>query len=256
MTRVIAVIPARMGSTRFPGKPLAPICGRPMLEHVYCRTRACGLLEDVIVATCDEGIARAAAAFGARVVMTSDKHERASDRVAEVAGHVPADIIVMVQGDEPLIRPELIEAAVAPMLVDETIACVNLSGAIVTERELHDRNTIKLVTGRDGRVLYFSRQPIPDMGGRPFEVGPWRKQVCVIPFRRAALEAFAGLPRGSLEELESIDMLRFLENGLPVLAVATSAETHAVDVPADVEVVTRIMARHPWPEGEPTGVRG
>ena len=128
MTEIVGVIPARMGSTRFPGKPLVPIRGAPMLEHVFRRTKACRALSRVIIATCDEEIARAAQGFAAQVVMTSAEHERASDRVAEVAGHVAADIVVMVQGDEPLIRPEMIDAAVAPMLADETIACVNLSG--------------------------------------------------------------------------------------------------------------------------------
>jgi 3-deoxy-manno-octulosonate cytidylyltransferase (CMP-KDO synthetase) len=254
LTRIIGVIPARMGSTRFPGKPLAPIRGVPMLEHVYRRVRGCALLDEVYIATCDDAIARAARAIGAQPVMTAATHERASDRVAEIATRYEADVVVMIQGDEPLIRPEMIDSAVAPMLRDSSINCVNLVGRIRSENELRDRNTIKVVTARDGRALYFSREPIPGACGRAFGTVDWRKQVCVIPFRRHALLSFARLPHGSLEELESIDMLRFLENGLAVHTVPTDCETHAVDVPADVPVVAEMMAHHPWPgDGRPSG---
>ena len=254
MTRVLGVIPARMGSTRFPGKPFASIRGVPMLEHVYRRSQACAILSEVVIATCDDVIVRAAAAFGARAVMTSTNHERASDRVAEVAAQDDADIVVMIQGDEPLILPEMIEAAVAPMLGDTSIRCVNLAGRILSEYELADRNTIKLVASLDGRALYFSREAIPSAGGRPFSTVDWRKQVCVIPFRRDALSAFASLPRGRLEELESIDMLRFLENGVDVHVVPIEQETHAVDVPADIEIVTSLLVRNPWHPGGDAGV--
>jgi len=247
LARIIGVIPARMASTRFPGKPLAPIHGVPLLEHVFRRVQSCSMLDEVYVATCDEVIARAARAFGAQAVMTSATHERASDRVAEVAERCATDIVVMVQGDEPLIRPEMIEAAVEPLLRDPSIGCVNLVGRIRSEEELRDRNTIKVVTARDGRALYLSRQPIPSASGRPFGFTDWRKQVCVIPFRRDALLEFTRLPHGPLEELESIDMLRFLENGLPVHTVRTDCETHAVDVAGDVPVVETMMAHHPWP---------
>ena len=119
-----------------------------------------------------------------------------------------------------------------------------------------DRNTIKVVMARDGRALYFSRQPIPSAGGRSFGAVDWRKQVCVIPFRREALLSFASLPRGPLEDLESIDMLRFLENGLDVHVVPTDSETHAVDVPADLEIVSLLLARQPWHADERAGVPG
>jgi len=253
--RVIGVIPARMGSTRFPGKPLASIRGVPMLEHVYRRSQACSILSEIVIATCDDVIVRAAATFGARAVMTSADHARASDRVAEAVAQDDADIVVMIQGDEPLILPEMIEAAVEPMLRDTSIHCVNLAGRILSESELADRNTIKLVASPNGRALYFSREAIPSAGGRTFSAVDWRKQVCVIPFRRDALLAFASLPRGRLEELESIDMLRFLENGVDVHIVPIEHVTHAVDVPADIEIVTSLLARNPWhPDGN-AGVR-
>jgi 3-deoxy-manno-octulosonate cytidylyltransferase (CMP-KDO synthetase) len=236
-----------MGSTRFPGKPLARIQGLTMIEHVYRRSRACALLDEVIIATCDRAIAQAAESFGAPFIMTSAAHDRASDRVAEATARTAADIIVMIQGDEPLIRPEMIESAVTAMLRAPSVGCVNLAGIISSEHEVRDRNTIKVVAALDGNALYFSRQPIPDFGQRRFAKGPCLKQVCVIPFRRRALTSFATLPRGPLEELESIDMLRFLENGQPVRIVTTDIETHAVDVPGDLDVVELMMTRKPWP---------
>lgn len=246
MTEIVGVIPVRMGSTRFPGKPLVPIRGAPMLEHVFRRTKACRALSRVIITTCDEEIARVAQAFEAEVLMTSAQHERASDRAAEVASQVEADIFVTVQGDEPLVRPGMIAAAVGPMVRDASIGCINLAGSIRWDRELRDPNTIKVVSASDGRALYFSRAPVPGRGNRAFSAGVWRKQVCVIPFRRRSLLSFASLPCEPLEEFESIDMLRFLENGQPVHIVLTDVETHAVDVPADLEIVSRLLAREPF----------
>jgi 3-deoxy-manno-octulosonate cytidylyltransferase (CMP-KDO synthetase) len=244
-TRIIAVIPARMGASRFPGKPLAPLHGRPMLEHVFRGTAACALLDEVVIATCDEEIACAAQRFGARVAMTSPSHERASDRVAEAVEFDTADIVVMVQGDEPMIQPSMIETAVAPLLEDESLGCANLAAAIHSRREFTDPNTIKVVRGLDGRALYFSRSPIPAGAGAAVSSANWLKQVCVIPFRREALRRFTALPRGPLEQSESIDMLRFLENGVRVQIVATAIETHAVDTPDDLARVAALMERQP-----------
>ena len=245
MTRVIAVIPARMGSTRFPGKPLAPLLGRPMLEHVFHRVAGCPAVEEVIVATCDEEIRLAVEGFGGRAVMTSPAHERASDRVAEAARGEQADIIVMVQGDEPMVRPQMVSDALAPMLAEPGLACVNLAAPIRTREELVDPNTIKVVTARNGDALFFSREPIPTMGSGTFEEGEWFKQVCVMPFRGEALERFAALAPTRLEVAESIDMLRFLEHGVPVRMVPTDVDTHSVDTPADLRLVEALMRDDP-----------
>src|SRR5919112_219961 len=145
VTRVAAVIPARMGSSRFPEKPLAPLLGRPTLEHVFRRALMCDRLDVVYVATCDEEISVAAEGFGASVIPTSAAHERASDRVAEAAESIEADIVVMIQGDEPLVTPRMIERAVAPLFDDEAVACVNLARRVTREEEYRDRNTIKVV---------------------------------------------------------------------------------------------------------------
>lgn len=239
------MIPARMGSSRFPGKPLALLHGRPMIEHVYARTAGCTLLDDVLIATCDEEIAQVARGFGARSVMTSATHQRATDRIAETCECDPADIIVMVQGDEPMIRPEMVSAAIAPLMENPIIGCVNLASPIRTEIELRSPNTIKIVISRQGTALYFSREPIPTVYGQRFCPGSWYKQVCIIAFRRDALHRFASLPSGPLEIAESIDMLRYIENCIPVHIITTDAVTHAVDTPADLELVELMMADEP-----------
>lgn len=241
MTRIVAVIPARMGSSRFPGKPLAPIHGRSMLEHVFRRTSACPLLDEAFIATCDSEIASAVATFGARAVMTSDRHERASDRVVEACVGDSAGIVVMVQGDEPMIVPDMVSAAIEPLREDEGIQCVNLSARIRTREELVDPNTIKTVMNCRHDALYFSRMAIPYRAKHDLKADRWHKQVCVIAFRRAALESFSTLPQGELESAESIDMLRFLENDIPVRLVETGVYTHAVDSPKDVDLVESLM---------------
>jgi len=244
MSRIIAVIPARMGSSRFPGKPLARICGRPMIEHVVRRAALCDRLDAVYVATCDEAIRTVVEAFGGEVLMTSAAHERASDRVAEAAERIEADIIVMIQGDEPLIAPGMIIAAVAPMLEDSSIKCANLARRIISHSEYADRNTIKVVLNVRGDALYFSRAPIPaiDFAGA---VAPVFKQVCVIPFRRDFLREFARLPPTPLERAESIDMLRVIEHGYSVRMVETNVNTHAVDTPEDLRRVEALMKHDP-----------
>jgi 3-deoxy-manno-octulosonate cytidylyltransferase (CMP-KDO synthetase) len=245
LDRIIAIIPARMASTRFPGKPLAPLLGRPMVEHVFRRAAMCAELDAVYVATCDEEIRAAVAGFGGLALMTSAAHERASDRVAEAAEQVEADIVVMIQGDEPMITPDMIRAAVSPMLRDPSIACVNLARRIVRPEDYTDRNTIKVVMNVEGNALYFSRAPIPNADFGSDERPPVFKQVCVIPFRREALREFARLPPTPLERAESIDMLRLIEHGGRVRLVETEAETHAVDTAEDLRAVEALMRDDP-----------
>jgi len=245
MTRIVAVIPARMGSRRFPGKPLAPILGRPMVEHVYRRAAMCARLAAVYVATCDQEIATAVEAFGGRVVMTSPAHERASDRAAEAAESFDSDVVMMIQGDEPLVTPPMIDAALGPLLEDATVRCVNLARRIRSREEYLDRNTIKVVMNVWGDALYFSRAPIPEVDFDSPARPPVFKQVCVIPFRKDFLRDFARLPPTPLERAESIDMLRVLEHGGRVRMVETDADTHAVDTPADLRLVEALMREDP-----------
>jgi len=243
--QIAAIIPARMGSSRFPGKPLALILGRPMIEHVYRRTAASQVVDSVYVATCDEEIKQAVEEFGGNAIMTSPAHERASDRVAEAAQGLAADIVVMVQGDEPMIVPEMLDAAVAPMVADPSIHCVNLAKPIETEQEYRDPNTIKVVMDRNGNALYFSREPVPTLRILDFSQIPVFKQVCIIPFRHASLLEYSRLEPTPLEQAESVDMMRFLEHGYRVRMVPTNVSSHAVDTPADLAMVESLMAQDP-----------
>lgn len=212
-----------------------------MLQHVFERTAACDLLDDVLIATCDDDIVRASQAFGANAVMTSSSHERATDRVAEATAGDDAGIIVMVQGDEPMIVPAMIEEAVAPLLADSSVGCVNLAAAIRSEAELRSPNTIKTAMSHTGRALFFSREVIPTLHGSKFAAATWYKQVCIIAFRADVLREFPAMPAGPLERAESIDMLRILENDGSIHLAITRTETHAVDTPEDLRVVASLL---------------
>ena len=239
--KVVAVIPARMGSSRFPGKPLAPILGMPMIEHVRKRVAMCKSLDGVYVATCDKEIFDVVEGFGGEAIMTSTVHQRASDRVAEVAENMDADIFVLVQGDEPMTLPEMIDRAVEPMIEDPEIGCVNLTKRIDSLDSWRDPNTIKVVIGKNGDALYFSRQPIPTDRILGTDSIPRFKQVCIIPFRRETLLNYASLTPTPLEESESIDMMRFLEHGYRVRMVETEFDTYSVDTPEDLERIQEMM---------------
>ena len=243
---IVAIIPARMGSSRFPGKPLAQIMGRPMIEHVYRRTILCKALNDVIVATCDEEIFQSVEAFGGKAIMTSSSHERASDRVAEAAADLDCDVVVMVQGDEPMTHPQMIEESLRPFLGgDEEAACVNLTTRITSIEEFEDRNTIKVVMDRDGFALYMSREPIPTRKIHDFGKIKAFKQVCIIPFTVAALKEFGQLAPTPLEVAESVDMMRFIEHGRTIQMVETTFSTHAVDTPQDLKKVEELLSKDP-----------
>jgi 3-deoxy-manno-octulosonate cytidylyltransferase (CMP-KDO synthetase) len=243
--KTIAVIPARMGSSRFPGKPLAMILGRTMIEHIYRRVSMSKSLKATYIATCDEEIRQAAQDFGAPVIMTANTHERASDRVAEAAAEIDADLIVMVQGDEPMTHPKMIDTAVAPFENDLQLDCVNLVKSIDNEADFYSTNTIKVIMNQRGDALYMSRQPIPTLNKLGFEHTLAYKQVCIIPFRRATLIDYSLLCPTPLEQLESVDMLRLLEHGYRVKMVKTEFDTQAVDTEDDLIRVTKLMKSDP-----------
>ena len=232
-----------MGSSRFPGKPLALLLGRPMIEHVLRSAEMCTQLDALYVATCDEEIKTVVDAMGGRVIMTSPAHERATDRVAEAAEQIEADIVVMIQGDEPMITPAMITAAIKPLLEDRSVECVNLVRRITNRNDYLDPNTIKVVMNVNGDALYFSRAPIPSFEFTEANAAPVFKQVCVIPFRAEFLREFARLPPTPLERAESIDMLRILEHGRRMRLVETTVETHAVDTPEDLRLVETLMEK-------------
>ena len=241
---ILALIPARMGSSRFPGKPMAKILGKPMIGHVYERVSKCDLLIKTVVATCDQEILEYIEFIGGEAVMTSNHHERASDRCAEALGYlekqdgIQYDIIVMVQGDEPMTHPDMITEAVTPMLNDPGILVTNLIGDIKNIEEFEDRNCIKVVCDLNSDALFFSREPIPT---RKFGNVSMKKQVCIIPFRRDFLLKYTKLEPTPLEIVESVDMMRVLENGLKVHMVPTKYRTQAVDTIEDLKRIERLM---------------
>jgi 3-deoxy-manno-octulosonate cytidylyltransferase (CMP-KDO synthetase) len=245
---VIGIIPARMASSRFPGKPLAKIQGIPMIGHVYHRSKMSGLLSEVYIATCDEKIMTYADAIGAPAVMTSSSHERASDRAAEAMQKIEKkqgkkiDIVVMIQGDEPMIYPEMIDDAIRPLQNDPDIQVVNLMSRLETQEEHEDPNEVKVVVDQRGFALYFSREPIPSRKKGAQKV-PMLKQVCIIPFRRDFLLEFNKLAPTPLEEIESVDMLRVLENGYKVKMVMSGHRTYSVDTQEDLEYVNECMKK-------------
>ena len=243
--RIVAVIPARMASTRFPGKPMALIHGIPMIGHCFLRVRMCTDIQETYVATCDKEIYDYIESIGGQAVMTSRRHERASDRAAEAMLELEnrsgerIDILVMVQGDEPMDTPQMIHEAVQPMIEDSTINVVNLMGVIESIEEFEDPNCIKVVCDLKGDAIYFSREAIPTQS-KIREVS-LHKQVCVIPFRRDFLIDYTNMEPTPLEIMESIDMLRILENGLNVRMIPTKYQTHAVDTKEDLVKVEKIM---------------
>jgi len=244
--KIISIIPARMGSSRFPGKPMADILGMPMIEHVYKRVKLNPVLDEVYVATCDKEIYDYITSIGGKAIMTSDCHERCSDRCAEAMLKIEreenfkVDIMVMVQGDEPLTHPNMIDEALKPMIEDKTILITNLIADIETIEEFEDPNEVKVVVDKNGNALYFSREPIPSRKKGILNV-PMQKQVCIIPFRRDFLLEYNQMAPTPLEIIESVDMMRILENGLNVKMIPTKYKTKAVDTKEDLEIVLKMM---------------
>jgi len=243
---IVGMIPARMASTRFPGKPMATICGIPMIGHVYYRCKMCALLTDVYVATCDREVFDYIGSIGGKAVMTADTHERASDRCAEGMLKIeqktgkPTDILAMIQGDEPMVYPEMITEALQPMIDDPNVMITNLLGQIASQEEFEDPNQVKVVTDLAGNALYFSREPIPSRKKYSAQV-PMFKQVPIIPFRRDFLIEYNNMSQTPLEIIESVDMMRIVENGIKIRMIKTKYETHAVDTAADLHHVEELM---------------
>ena len=237
--RIVAVIPARYASTRFHGKPLAELAGRPLIEHVYRRVTECRAIGTVIVATDDERIRRAVEGFGGRVQMTNPAHVSGTDRVAEVARALDCELVVNVQGDEPLIEPEMIQEALAPF-ANPALQMATLRRRIDDKADLVSANVTKVVVDRDGYALYFSRTPIPHHRdpGAPLEA--W-KHVGLYVYRRKFLLEFARMAPTPLERLEALEQLRALEHGIRIAVVETRHQTIGVDTPEDLEKVRRVV---------------
>jgi 3-deoxy-manno-octulosonate cytidylyltransferase (CMP-KDO synthetase) len=243
---VVAILPARYASTRFPGKPLADILGQTMIERVYRRTASARLVQRVLVATDDERIAVAVRAFGGEVVMTRADHETGTDRLAEVAATLDAQLIVNVQGDEPLIDPAMIDEAIAPLLADGTIAMGTLMAPLHTAEELFNPNVVKVVTDRRGFALYFSRAPIPWQRDAPTQLAvaaapALGRHVGLYVYRRDFLLRYADLAPTPLEQVEKLEQLRVLEQGERIYVARTTCVSLGVDTPEDLDRVRQLL---------------
>ncbi len=238
--KILAVIPARYSSTRYPGKVLVPIAGKSMLQHVYERVSLARYLTSTIVATDDGRVCEAARSFGARVRMTRADHASGTDRVAEVASAENAELVVNIQADEPLIDPAAIDAAILPLAHDPEIPMGTLKKRIEDPREIADPNVVKVVTGHDGNAIYFSRCPIPygrDQAAPPVHY----KHIGLYVYRRDFLLGYPALRVGPLEQAERLEQLRALENGYPIHVVETEYESLGVDTPEDLARVSRLF---------------
>lgn len=250
---IVGIIPARMSSTRFPGKALQKINGLPMIAHVYFRSKMSPILDDVYLAVSGKELEDYGDSIGAKWVRDKKESYRGcGNAIADATTEIEArtgkkvDIVVLIQGDEPMLVPKMVDMAVKPMLEDPSVKVVNLMAPIRSDEEHRDPNCPKVVVDRDMDALYFSREPIPSNkkwnGKAP---RPLWKQVCVIPYRREYLAELSMREPGVLEEVESIDMNRVLECGEKVRMVPEDFVTYSVDTPADLEKVSRHM------EGDP-----
>lgn len=236
--RAVAIIPARMGSTRLRHKVLREIAGKPMVGHVYEAAKKCTLLADVIIATDSDEVIKAAAAHGWKAEMTSAAHRSGTDRMHEVAQRVNADVYVNIQGDLPLARPEHIEALLRPMQRDEVM--VSTIKTPCPPEEIDNPNAVKVVTDKNGRALYFSRSRIPfdrDTSGKI----QYFKHLGMYAYRGPALERFCNLPESKLESAERLEQLRLLENGIDIYVEETPYGTVEVDTEADLMRVQEIL---------------
>ena len=237
--KVVAIIPARMAASRFPGKPLAKILDLPMIEHVRRRVCLSESIDDVYVATCDRDIFDTVEKFGGKAIMTKDTHERCTDRVEEATRNIDFDIAVLVQGDEPLFMPEVLSELVSPLLGDDSIPCTNLISTIRKKEDLGDVDIVKTVLDERGFIMYFSRAPIPYL--RVKANCPVYRQTGISAFTKSFLRTYPELSETPLEVTESVDFLRILGHGYLIKGVVYESVTLGVDRPDDVRKIEAVL---------------
>ncbi|MGB2901586.1 MAG: 3-deoxy-manno-octulosonate cytidylyltransferase [Candidatus Acidiferrum sp.] len=242
--RVVVVIPARYGSTRLPGKPLVLLAGKPMIQRVFERAKLSKRVHHVIVATDDERIVKAVQEFGGEAKMTRQDHRTGSERVAEVAAHVPGDVFVNVQGDEPLLDPEAVDAAVDSLLEEPQASISTVATPIKTPADIMDPNVVKTVLDFESNALYFSRAPIPWVRDTASKIHVQHlKHLGLYVFQRDALLEYPTLPQGELEKIEQLEQLRWLENGWKIRVAEVAHDAVSVDVPEDVARVEKLLQK-------------
>ncbi len=241
-SHILGVIPSRWGSTRFPGKPLHLIAGKPLVQHVWERCRECSNLDEIIVAVDDERIAEVVRAFGGQAVMTSPDHPTGTDRIAEAVAAVPAAThIINIQGDEPLIDPALIDELAATMIADASLDMATAANPLdPSDPAVQDPNVVKVAVALDGRALYFSRSPLPFFRN-PVAGLPVLRHKGIYAYRRDFLERFVTWPPSPLEKAESLEQLRALENGASIKVLPTTDTSPGVDTPEQAREVERLL---------------
>ena len=249
MAKIIAFIPARFSSSRFPGKPLAPISGKPMIQHVYERAQTCLELDETYVATDDQRIYACVEGFGGRAIMTVKNHPSGTDRIAEAAERLnlgPYDIVVNIQGDQALFHPSILTDLIRSLSKNSTIPMSTLMYEIQQDKEIQDPNNVKVVVDANGYALYFSRLPIPfvrDKDSRPH----YYKHIGIYAYHNKFLLTFTKLACGKLEEIEKLEQLRALEHGFKIKVIETRFDSTEVDVPEDIIEVERQLAQSKSP---------
>jgi 3-deoxy-manno-octulosonate cytidylyltransferase (CMP-KDO synthetase) len=240
--KIIGIIPARMASSRLEEKVLADINGKPMIQHVWERAKQSRELQDVLIACDDDAIFQAAVKFGAKVVMTSRDHESGTDRLAEVVLKVGGEIIINIQGDEPLIEPKVIDQLAKSLSDHPSIPMATVIKPIKNQEDLTNPNVVKVVVDNNGFALYFSRSAIPfSRDGLAFEQQKYYKHLGIYAYRKDFLLLFSKLPKSCLEQMEKLEQLRVLENGYQIKTVVTDVETIGVDTPEDLQKVRGIL---------------
>ena len=238
---VVGVIPARYKSSRFPGKPLVDICGKPMIWWVYQQALQVKEISELYVATDDERIKKSCDSLNMNVIMTSDEHSDCIDRAGEVARRIKGDIYVVIQGDEPMIEVEVIKKAIIPFYDTNDLKVINLMTKIKNPLEVINPTIPKVITNREGICIYLTRAAVPFPKGRVDY--DFYKQVCVYGFRPEALDFFCKQQCGKIEKIEDIGMLRFIENDYKIKFIEVDSETIAVDTPNDLEIVKKVMLK-------------
>jgi 3-deoxy-manno-octulosonate cytidylyltransferase (CMP-KDO synthetase) len=243
-TDIVIVIPARYGSTRLPGKPLVSLAGTTMIQRVYERAKLSKLATRVIVATDDDRVVKAVEAFGGETRMTRTEHRTGTERVAEVAAHIDGQVFVNVQGDEPLLEPEVVDAAISALLEDAATSVASVATPIRVKADILDPNIVKTVLDFDENALYFSRAPIPWLrdAAAKMEVRHL-KHLGLYVFQRDALLEYPTLPQGTLEKIEQLEQLRWLENGWKIRIAEVEHDSVSVDVPEDVPKVEKLLQK-------------
>ncbi len=229
-----------MKSSRFPGKPLIDLNGKTMIEHVWSRTKLCKDLNEVFIATCDKEIEKEAIKFGAKVIMTSENHQMCMSRIVEAAIKKPSDVIVTVQGDEPLIKPEMISQTIDGLKKNNSLFATTLAQKIVNKSEINDPNRVKIIWNKNKEVIYISRETIPSQK-KTNELIDYYKMVCVYTMKYSSLMEYEKLKESNLERLESIDMLRIIENGKKLGISVIDGVVENIDVKEDIPKVLKLL---------------